>query len=65
MPSPGLIRLAEDADRGVRIGVVANPNTPEEALKLLSFDKDRQIKKAARHRLTKILQKQVAEDRER
>ena len=65
MPSPGLIRLAEDTDPGVRVAVVGNPNAPEESLKLLSFDKDRQIKKAARYRLSKILEGQIREDRER
>ena len=52
-------------DAGVRRMVVANPNTTQSALQVLSFDQDAKIKREARNRLGQILKQQIAEDRER
>ncbi len=65
MPSPGLIKLARDAELSVRQAVADNPNTLPEALKRLSFDGDEDIRGQARTRLATILKDQIKEDRER
>jgi hypothetical protein len=65
MPSSGLLRLAEDLDPQVKLATVQNQNTPSEALKILSFDKDKSIKEIARNRLAKILERQISKDGER
>jgi hypothetical protein len=65
MPPPGLSKLAEDADRDVRYAVALNNATPPAGLRRLAFDRDRQIKSKARLRLSRILEEQIARDRER
>ncbi|HCK10252.1 MAG TPA: hypothetical protein DHW45_10280, partial [Candidatus Latescibacteria bacterium] len=65
MPSPGLLKLAQDDDLGVRQAVVDNPNTLPDALRRLSFDQDDDVKGQARTRLAMILKDQIEEDRER
>jgi len=65
MPAAGLEQLSGESLLAVRQAVVNNPNSPPGALRKLSFDADKQLKRIARTKLAAILEKEIELDRER